>query len=100
MATFNDERADFQELMRDLGKIYADGRQGDVLDIPTLTRDTEQRVKGFFELADSDDRVRVKIDPLARKAVVTILPSDIVTVQMHTSLKKAVEAGVRFSIKF
>ena len=65
-----------------------------------LAEKTQNTVTGFFNFNAADGLVDVKINPFARKATVTVHPTDASASSLSLELKDMVKAGMRFTIRF
>jgi len=100
MELFNDDRRDWQDLYTYINNEFK-GKQGDILNPDNLRTRLAERVITFMGIDKEDaERVKVDINPFARKATITILPSDGVNFQAVAQLKDALEFGAKINIRF
>jgi len=100
MELFNDDRRDWQDLYNYINNEFKN-TNGNILNPDNIRTRIAERVITFLGVDKTDaERVKVDINPFARKATVTILPSDGVNFQAVANLKDALEFGAKINIRF
>ncbi len=100
MELFNDDRRDWQDLYTYINNEFKN-THGNILNPDNMRTRIAERVITFLGVDKTDaERVKVDINPFARKATITILPSDGVNFQAVANLKDALEFGAKINIRF